>query len=292
MNYQFELLSIHADSGKYLWINLTTLSWYAWPAWPLAAYAIWFHRKKITSPALLGPLVLAISTLITLSLASESRQVWLATVLPPLALLSVPALMVLRRGAESLLDWFGRTVFGLLLLVVALGWSALVFGWPSRWATKAERLAPGFVANIDPLALAFSLLIIGGWIWIILSSRRSPHKSLFSWSGGLIAFWATIVALWLPWVDYQRSYRSVALEIKKSLSNASECVRAYGMSEAQYAAMDYYLTNPIRRKTANGPSCRLLLTTGKGLPEGRWQAVWEGTRPGDKSERYQLYRQE
>lgn len=292
LNYQLDLLTPHADSGRYFWINLTTLSWLAWPAWPLAIYALWTHRARILAPALLGPLVLVLGLLLTLSLASQARQVWLAALLPPLALLSVPALMAMRRGALSLLDWFGRTVFGLLLLVVALGWYAMNFGWPERWAAKAARLAPGFVASIDPLTLVFAVLVVAGWIWTIASSRRSPQRSLFSWSGGLIAFWATIVALWLPWVDYQRSYEGVASEIRTVLRQDDGCLRAINMSEAQFAALDYYLDNSLRRKPAERQACRMLITTGAAELEDSWQLIWEGTRPGDKTERYQLFRRQ
>ena len=296
LDHQLQLLIPQALSGKYFWINLTTLSWSAWPAWPLAAYAVWIHRRRASSPALLGPIVLVVSLLVTLSLASESRQVWLITLLVPLALLSVPALMALRRGAESLLDWFGRTVFGLLLLVVALGWSAMSFGWPTRWAAKAARLAPGFEASFSPLALAFSVLIAGAWIWTLYASRRSPQKSLFAWSGGLIAFWATIVALWLPWFDYQRSYQGVAKEIQQVLGDSRECLRVANLSEAQYASFDYYLNHPMHRKPADRKTCRLLLAQGlddnKAPADGQWKQIWEGGRPGDKPERFQLFRRQ
>ena len=294
LNYQLELLSLHAESGKFFWINLTTLSWSAWPAWPLAAYAAWVHRRRLSSPALLGPAVLVVSLLLTLSLASEARQIWLATLLPPLALLSVPALMVLRRGAESLLDWFGRMIFGLLLLFLAIGWSAMTFGWPVRWAAKSARLAPGFIGSIDPLAIGFSLLVVAGWIWTIYSTRRSAQKSLFSWSGGLIAFWAVLVALWLPWFDHQRSYSGVAREIQKALGQSSVCVRTANLTEAQFASFDYYLNNPMHRNPLDRKSCRTLLTQnasdGRAPVDGNWKLIWEGTRPGDKSERYQLFR--
>lgn len=293
LDYQFDLLTPHLDSGRNFWINLTTLSWSAWPAWPLAGYAVWIHRQRLRSPALLGPLVMILTLLPTLSLASESRQVWLATLLPPMALLSVPALMVLRRGAVSLLDWFGRTVFALLLLVVALGWSAMHFGWPVRWAAKAARLAPGFVASLDLLALFFALTVMAGWIWTIASSQRSPQKSLFSWSGGLIAFWAAIVALWLPWFDHQRSYQGVARDIQKALGKNTDCLGVSNLSEAQFASFDYYLSNPMHRKPADRKGCRLLLaqgfSDGKTPAAGRWTLLWEGARPGDKTERYQLF---
>ena len=290
---QLELLMPNPEGARQLWNNLSTLSWWAWPAWPLAAYTIWIHRQRLMSPALLSPVVLTCGLLLNLSLLGPSRQVGLATLLPSLALLSVPALMSLRRGAESLLDWFGRTVFGLLLLVVGLGWTAIIFGWPSRWAIKAARLAPGFEGSFELWALLFAALATFAWIWTIAVSRRSPQKSLYAWSGGLITFWAAIVALWLPWFDHQRSYQGVAKDIQKALGNTRECLRVANLSEAQFASFDYYLSNPMHRKAIDREACRTLLvqiTGDEKLPMDRsWHLIWEGARPGDATEKFQLY---
>jgi hypothetical protein len=96
----------------------------------------------------------------------------------------------------------------------------------------------------------------------------------------------------LPWVDYQRSYQGVALEIRKVLGQDDECLRAINISEAQFAALDYYLDNALRRTPAERQACRLLVTTGAAELEDSWKLIWEGTRPGDKTERYQLYRRQ
>jgi hypothetical protein len=46
---------------------------------------------------------------------------------------------------------------------------------------------------------------------------------------------------------------------------------------------------PARRR-----SCELLLVQGRPqeeiAPAGPWQRIWDGARPGDKDERYRLYR--
>ena len=296
IGHQLSVLDVNAHTPRLLWTHLTTLSWLAWPAWPLVAYTLWAHRQRLASPALLGPIVLLTGLLISLSLAGESRQAWLATMLPPFALLGVPALMAMRRGALSLLDWFGRAVFGLLLIVVALGWTALVFDWPTRWASKAAKLAPGFVPSIDPLAVAFSLLVIGAWVLTIVASRASPQKSLFAWTAGLIAFWATAVALWMPWVDYQRSYRQVATEIERTLGDNKGCLITTNLSEAQFAAIDYYLDQPMHRQRPAQDKCQAwLLTTSTGTKtpaETGWKRVWQGGRPGEYNERFHLYRRQ
>ena len=69
------------------------------------------------------------------------------------------------------------------------------------------------------------------------------------------------------------------------------------MSEAQFANIDYFLNLPLHRGHPDEPSkrnCRYLIKernkdelTG---PGSEWKKLWEGQRPGEKSERYQLYK--
>lgn len=290
--HQVQLLNPERGAARNLWNELVTLSWFAWPAWPLAAYALWSRRHRLAEDVYRIPLAMLLSTLLTLGLSSEIRQAWYILLLPPLALLSVAGLESLRRGGESLLDWFGRMTFGLFLLVLWLGWSAMVFGWPEKWAAKSARWAPGFVAGIEPLAVLFALSCIGAWLWICFRFPRSPQKSLFAWSGGLTTFWVVIVMLWLPWFDHQRSFRGVATAAAARLP-ADACILGRELGEAQFALFDYYLPQTLLRKPAPGSDCRYALVQGgpniEIAPDGRWKRLWEGSRPGDRSERYRLY---
>lgn len=289
VQHQFNKLMPHANAGQTFLTNLTTLSYWAWPAWPLAAFGLWRHRSRLSSPALLGPTLLFVGLLLSLSIVGESRQTWLILLLPPVALLAIPALMTLGRGGQALLDWFGKMTFSLLLLVLMLGWTALNFGWPSRWAAKAVRMAPGFQSTIDPLAFVAVVVVAGGWIWTLAKSRRSPRKSLFSWTGGLTVCWIAITALWLPWLDHQRSYVSVAKSIEAALPPQVNCLRTSGLSEVQYATIDFFLGTPIESRLQSTERCDAwLIQPGRDVslpPSGNWQPLWEGARPGDKAER-------
>lgn len=291
-SHQLNLLNPGSGTVRQLWDELVTLSWFAWPAWPLALYAMWARRHRLTEDAYRIPLAMSGAILLVLATSGEIRQAWYVILLPPLALLSVPGLEALRRGGESLLDWFGRMTFGLFLIVLLLGWSAMTFGWPEKWAAKSARWAPGYVAQIDALPLLLAGLVILAWLWICFRSPRSPQKSLFVWSGGLATFWVVIVMLWLPWFDHQRSFRSVADELAGHLP-ANGCVIARDLGEAQFAAFGYYLRQPMFRRAPSSSDCRFALVQGSPTieiaPEGNWKRLWEASRPGDRNERYRLY---
>jgi hypothetical protein len=290
--HQIQLLNPDAGAARNFWDELVTLSWFAWPAWPLAAYAIWSRRSRFGEDAYRIPVTMVLATLLALALSAEIRQAWFVALLPPLALLSVAGLESLRRGGESLLDWFGRMTFGLFLVVLLLGWSAMLFGWPEKWAAKSARWAPGFVAQFEVVAVALALACIVAWLWVCFRFPRSPQKSLFAWSGGLATFWVVIVLLWLPWFDHQRSFKMVAAAAAAHLP-ADACVVGHDLGEAQFALFDYYLANPLHRRTSAAMNCRFALVQGNPAievaPEGRWKRVWEGSRPGDRIERYRLY---
>jgi 4-amino-4-deoxy-L-arabinose transferase-like glycosyltransferase len=291
-SHQMSLLRPDSGAARNLWDEVVTLSWFAWPVWPLALYALWAKRRRLAEDGFRVPLAMVTATLLVLALSSDIRQSWYVILLAPLALMATAGLESIRRGGESLFDWFGRMTFGLFLVVLVLGWTAMTFGWPAKWAAKSERWAPGFVGQFEPVAVAVALACIAGWIWACIRLPRSPQKSLFAWTGGLTAFWVVVVMLWLPWFDYQRSFRGLASGVAAQLP-VDACVVARGMGEAQFALFDYYLGPPLHRRTPTGQPCRYELVQGNPAieiaPEGHWRRIWEGGRPGDRNERYRLY---
>jgi 4-amino-4-deoxy-L-arabinose transferase-like glycosyltransferase len=270
---------------------LVTASWFTWPAWPLAALALWKQRHRLSQPALLVPGSLSLALLLAIFLSGETRQAWLATILPGLALLAVSGIRAMRRGHESLLDWFGRMTFIVILVILWAGWSAMTFGWPTKWAQKSALLAPGFAGSFEPLPFIIALVATAAWLWICFFSQRSPLKSLFSWTGGMILFWLITTTLWLPWIDHQRNYRGLSNAVATRVATPN-CISTSNMGEAQFASFDYFLAVPLKREMGN-PTCRYLLQQGtrQDAPGagGNWQKIWEGQRPGDKVERYRLY---
>ena len=277
---------------------LSMLLWYAWPALPLAAWALWSKRRVLKSRPLLLPLLAFFSTLLLLACLVPSRSAPALLLLPPLVLFAVPGVATLRRGAANAFDWFGMMSFTFFAALVWVGWSAMVFGWPERLARQAVRLEPGFVGQLSLPHAVFALALTLLWFWLIATSPRSPMRSIMHWMAGLTLFWVLLAVLWMPWIDYGKSYRPLSAALDKALPQQANCVANVNLPTSILASLDYFdgiRTVPLKSET--GKRCNWLLLQGdvrspnQLVAEG-WQHHWEGKRPGDRraSEKFHLYR--
>jgi len=275
--------------------SMRTLAWFAWPAWPIALWALWLYRRKPISAAVVLPSIALVTGLGMTSIARAPGELPLLPLLVPLALLGAPVLDDLRRGAANSLAWFAAMTFSLLGGLIWLGYSALQTGFPPRIAANAVRLEPGFVSHFAWLPLILAAAVTLAWVALIVRSQRSPQRSITFWSAGLAMFWALTMLLWLPWIDYGKSYRPVARAIKASLHGHSGCIASRGLGKAQRAAFDYHAgIATVRSESRAGHDCPLLLVQGNArLPEAApgppWKKIWEGNRVGDRAEKFRLY---
>ena len=275
--------------------TLKTLAWFAWPAWPIALWGLWLYRRKPGSAAVALPLIALIAGLALTTVTRAPGELPLLPLLLPLSLLGAQVLGDLRRGAANSLAWFGAMTFSLLGALIWTGYLALQTGYPPRVAANAARLEPGFVAHFAWVPLLAAALVTLLWIALILKSQRSPQRSVTFWAAGLAMFWALTMLLWLPWIDYGKSYRPVAQALKAKLRGLPGCIASRGLGEAQRAAFDYH-ANIVTERGVSGArrDCRLLLVQDNArLPEtnpgGSWNKIWEGNRAGDRSEKFRLY---
>ena len=275
-----------------------TLAWFAFPAWPIALWALWLYRRKPGTAGVSVSLIALIAGLGIACLAPSRGELPLLPLLLPLALLGGQVLHDLRRGAANSLAWFATMTFSLLGGLIWLGYSALQTGFPPRIAANAARLEPGFVSQFAWLPLIAASAITLAWIALILKSARSPRRSVTFWAAGLALFWALTMLLWLPWIDYGKSYRKVARSLQASLPKHPGCMTSTGLGEAQRAAFDYH-AGIVTERTEIGArrDCPLLLlqgTAGRSEPgpAGHWKKIWEGNRAGDRFEKFRLYARE
>ncbi|MBS3916416.1 MAG: glycosyltransferase family 39 protein [Sulfuritalea sp.] len=278
-----------------LWGYLKLLSWFAWPALPLAMWTLWKERRGLREPRILIPLL---SFLVLLGMQSaflEPRSINVLPLLPPLVLLAAPATLTLQRGAANAFDWFGMMTFTLLAALIWLGWTAMVTGMPYRIARNFARLAPGFTAQFSMPAFAAALALTLVWLWLVFGSPRARQRGTVHWAAGVTLCWGLMMALWLPWIDYGRSYRPVAASLKAALPANSGCIVGRSLSDTHRATFHYYAGVITVREGAQGAaSCRLFLAQGTTQKEtlpagGGWRKIWEGHRPTDRNERFRLY---
>lgn len=288
--------SLHRGLAGYLGL----LPWLAFPTLPIAAWTLWTSRRrwrdwKLERP-LLPPLTLLALTFALLILAYRPKEVPALLLLPPFALLATPGALALRRGAANAFDWFGIMTFSFFAGLVWLGWSALALGWPERLAKRTIVLRPGFVGQFEPLAVAAAVAGTLWWIWLVATSPRSPYRSLIHWTMGFTTFWLLAALLWLPWFDYGKSYRQVAQAVARQLPADHGCIAERNLSDAQRASFAYFVgIEPLSFNTRGGKRCDWLLVQGDtrqevAAPDSAWIRVWEGSRPGERRERFRLYR--
>jgi 4-amino-4-deoxy-L-arabinose transferase-like glycosyltransferase len=271
--------------------HLDLLAWAAWPVLPLALWSLWLERRHLLMPKTALMLVATATTLFAF-FADVPKATALMPALVPLTLLAAAGAGRLRRGAASAFDWFGMMTFTLIAALVWLGGIAMLTGEPARVAKNFIKPAPGFIAESSTLAIVLAVAASVGWIVVMLRTPRSPWRAAARWSVGLTTIWLLLTALWLPWIDYGKSYRSVSADFRHALGSHPGCIARRGLGLAQRASLDYF--NGIRTvNSSRAKDCRYLIAqttprTEHELPG--WTLIRETSRPGDKSERLRLYR--
>jgi 4-amino-4-deoxy-L-arabinose transferase-like glycosyltransferase len=292
-SYATQTRGSFADNLRYY---LTTASWFAWPAWPLAAWTLWSRRGELRSPRLFVPLAALAVSLAAISLAGPTQDVNTIALLPPLALLAAQGVTRLRRGAASALDWFGVMTFTSFAALVWLGYIAMMSGMPPRIARNFAKTAPGFMPQFEWLPFLLALALLAAWIYLAFGTAPAATRGVTRWAAGAALLWGTVATLWMPWVDHQKSYRSVALQIKASIPDRPGCIARSGVGSAQRAALSYHAGIRTQALTGtNPPRCPLLIVQGsarheRDAPGPRWIKLADAGRPGDKNERLRLYR--
>ena len=271
--------------------HLELLAWASWPVLPLAAWGLWLERRhllKSQNALLLAATLAALSAFFT----DAPKPTALMPALVPLALLAASGAGRLRRGAANAFDWFGMMTFTLIAALIWLGGIAMLTGEPARVAKNFSKPAPGFIADTSSVAIVLAIAVSVGWIAVMLRTPRSHWRAAARWSVGLTTIWLLLVALWLPWIDYGKSYRSVSADFRQALGPHPGCIARRGLGLVQRASLDYF--NGIRTVSGNrAQGCQHLIMqvapgTGRDLPG--WTLMVETSRPGDKGERLRLYR--
>ncbi len=290
----------HASIAENARHVLANGSWFTWPAWPLALWSAWSLRRRWREPRLFVPGASLVLLLALQTLRGHPEDKSLLLLLAPLALLATPGLFTLRRGAVAALDWFGVLCFAFFTGLVWLGYCALALGVPGAVARNLARIAPGFVAPVHPGALAVALAFAVAWVYLVFYTPFNPMRSVARWAGGIVLLWGTFALLLMPWVDYQKSYRRVALQLDSRIPIGASCLAGRGLGISQAAALDYHggiRTQPF--DPLKPLACPLVLVQGDPGHEldapppadkGSWIKLADVGRPGDRAERFRLYR--
>ena len=289
---------VDSGSGGKEWQSLARLLlWFGWPAWPLALWTLWHWRKQIISRQghrhLLLPLWFsAVSIAATITTQPADRALLLG--LPALTALAAFALPTLRRSVGALIDWFTLLFFTVSALAIWVIWIAMQTGVPAKPAANVAKLAPGFVPQFSALALVVALAATVGWcslVWWRAARNRAPiWKSLVLPASGAALGWLLLMTLWLPLLDYARSYRPQVRSVMAALGPSPGCVQTVGLNRAQVAALQYHGGLSLQRAGLQDECDWLVADIASWPPSermvnvARWEARATIPRPTDKND--------
>jgi 4-amino-4-deoxy-L-arabinose transferase-like glycosyltransferase len=222
--------------------------WFTWPAGPLALWTLWRWRRQrarkgVPSRHLALPLLFVLtSSVATLTTSSADRSLLLA--LPAMAALAAFALPTLRRSVAALIDWFTLLFFSGCALIIWIVWISMQTGVPQQPAANVTRLAPGFESSFSVTAFAVAVAATLAWLWLVKwrvgRHRAAIWKSLVLPAGGAALSWLLLMTLWLPLLDYARSYAPLVRRTLIVMKHQPSCVQVHGLNRSQVAAFQFH----------------------------------------------------
>lgn len=266
------------------------LAWFAWPAWPLAAWAMYRERRQWRTPGIALPVLLLLGLLALYAFVTAPGEVRGLVLLLPIALLGAKGLFTLRRGAANALLWFGAMLFGFIGLVFWVYWGAHDLGAPERLARRLVRLGMAEVGTLRPWALLLGGLVTLAWAVFLVRVKPSPLRPMWVWTVGLTFVWVLLMALFLGPLDRRLSYVSVAQQLVARVP-AGACVQTRAVRTTQRGVLAYHSGLDL---LPDATDCDWLLVQTRqreAAPQvtDDWVKLWDGARPGDRSDRFHLY---
>ena len=297
--WRIEIPGLESPADRKEWRSLARLLiWFTWPTWPLAAWTLWRWRRQLTSRHVALPLWFALVALAaTVTTTATDRSLLLS--LPPLAALAAFALPTLKRSVASLIDWFTLLFFTGCAVIIWVIWIAMQTGIPRQPAANVAKLAPGFEPSFSWLAFLAAALATLAWAWLVKwragRQRAAVWKSLVLPAGGATLCWLLLMTLWLPLLDYARSYAPLSRQVAARVEPGA-CVEVYGLNSAQVAAFQYHGHMELRRAAAKAVCPYLVVdadaqgTLSEAVDMPEWAYLATLRRPTDKNENVALYK--
>ena len=286
------------------------LLWFTWPAWPLALWTLWRWRYQLKSisvnPHLSLPLWFMCVAIATTWVSGLSDRALLIS-LPALATLAAFALPTLKRSVSAFIDWFTLLFFSFGALIIWTVWLSMQTGFPEQPAINVARLAPGFVIKFSMTAFIFASLATLAWVslvrWRAGRHRSALWKSMVLPASGAILCWILVMTLWLPLLDFGRSYAPLVNKVS-SMMGTTDCVHYYGLTKAQGAAFQFHgdlKLHPVATRAestaSNSSQCAWLIVDTQAraafaqeVDASAWTQHATVRRPSDNNEDIVLFR--
>lgn len=289
------------------------LLWFAWPAWPLAIWTLWRWRRQYSSLHVALPLLFAGVAVASMLFTRTSDRALLLG-LPAMATLAAFALPTLERRLSALIDWFTLFFFSVVGLLIWGIWISMQTGASLQSINFVNKLVPGYVPSFAWLPFLVAILGTLAWLYLVMwrvgRHRTAMWKSMVLPAGGTALCWLLLMTLWLPILDFARSYAPLVQRVSETIGKQA-CVQIYGLSPGQATAFAYHgginlqllkpeinseiVTEKLGSPTAN-ESCPWLIVDAdaeqnlSSLNMSSWRFVTKVRRPSDDNEDVLLYR--
>jgi len=288
------------DAGSDPLYVLKNLPWFAWPALPLVLWTLWTRGRGfnggLATPGVQVPATLALVIMANVLVMAEPRAINWMPLLLPLCLLAALEVDTLPRGFSGAFDWFGILTFGLLAaLVWGLWFDASAHGLSPSIAHLFRDSEPGYRPSFLWPAVAVSAFLSVVWLALVRPARRTNRRAMLNWAVGMTLVWGLYMSIWLPYIDSRRSYRSVAETLARQLP-AQGCVASRNLGDPQRALLHYFARlTTVREEKSPGHDCDYLVVQygrqdGEPIVRAGWEIAWTGSRRGDDTERFVLFR--
>lgn len=286
------------ESTSTIIFTLKNLPLFTWPAWPLAICSLRQWKKSYSYLHIIVPSIVMLPTIALLFLQNRPNNQIFTLLLPSLSILAAFALPTLSQGIINAIDWFNILTFTPTSIFIWLVWCASFTGTPKFLSKNVLHLIPELQHYF--IAPNFLIAFTSTFIWVIFVFWRVNRSPQMIWrsaalsGAGTTLIWILLMTLWLPLINYSRSYRMVSEKFAKQLPENYQCVQPIDLGKSQYAAFSYFgkisfndspeRCNWILRQDEQNRLDPYLLNNKK------WILILEGHRKTDRRERFRLYK--
>ena len=292
---QWWVLSLEQFQNSEHFYFLRTLLWYSWPALPLAIWGSWRYRSQLTiKPKFQLSITFFIIAWLVIGLG-EGKEVFALPLLIPLTAMAGGSIETLKRGTAGALTWFGLILFGLMNVLIWLGWFAMLTGSPVKIKARLTFLSGMQQLNFSVIAFTIAAVVTLIWLFAILRSQHTNRSSATNWAIGMTAVWTLLMTLWLPMIDSARSYCAVFTNLKHALPTKFACITSSGIGDAQRDLLHYFANVKTQEIETNGSlNCDMYLiqdekNRAKVEPGSDWKLIWSGKRISERHESFRLF---
>lgn len=293
----FSVSQLGAEHLPWFWSQ--TIPWFTFPSLPIALWVLWRKRLMVRSePAIQYSMVSFVVLMTVLAVSSSGRCVYAWPLMIPIAILAAPGARNLPRKLDRLFASSSLVLFGMLSLSIWIAWIAMMLnGAPPDWPRLLRVLPVAFIPSFHATSMSIAAILTIGAVALLRKLWARPGRGLTSWVIGLTSTWALLTTLWMPWLDFAKSYRSVFASMP--IPTDVNCIASMNLGEGE-RAMLRYVTNysPVRVEVSPIAECTVLLVQQEvalgdpAIDSTRWKEIWRGARPGATHERFSLFQLE